>query len=128
MQNKKLLRLERISEVIHKELAIIIVKFCQDPRLGKITITNVKVSADLSIAKIYFTNFLSNNTDLNHKNNIKQILEILKNASNFFRSQLASKSLLRKVPELKFFYDDNSSHANRIEFLLDQLGRNDSRN
>ena len=127
MQNKKFLRSERLSERIHKELAIIIVKFCQDPRLEKLTITNVKLSNDLSIAKIYFTNFSNINNDNNNENidqnNIKQISKILKNASNFFRSQLADKISLRKIPELKFFYDDNMVQGSKMEILLNKLGQ-----
>ena len=123
MQNKKFLRSERLSELIHKELAIIIVKFCQDPRLEKLTITNVKLSADLSIAKIYFTNFNNINTENIDQNNIKQVLKSLKNASNFFRNQLANKISLRKIPELKFFYDDNMISGSKIEILLAKLGQ-----
>jgi ribosome-binding factor A len=123
MQNKKFLRSERLSELIHKELAIIIVKFCQDPRLEKLTITNVKLSADLSIAKIYFTNFNNINTENIDQNNIKLVLKSLKNASNFFRNQLANKISLRKIPELKFFYDDNTVSGSKIEILLAKLGQ-----
>jgi ribosome-binding factor A len=123
MQNKKFLRSERLSELIHKELAIIIVKFCQDPRLEKLTITNVKLSADLSIAKIYFTNFNNINTENLDQNNIKLVLKSLKNASNFFRNQLANKISLRKIPELKFFYDDNMVSGSKIEILLAKLGQ-----
>ncbi len=124
--HKKSLRSERIADVIHKELAGIIVKFCQDPRLEKITITNVQLSCDLSVAKIYFTNFYGINAEngsIDHAN-IKQILQILKHASNFFRSQLAIKLSLRKVPELKFFYDDNAEYGNKIEYLLTKLDQN----
>lgn len=112
MGNKKHLRSEKIADVLHKELANLIVKFCQDPRLVKLTITNVQISCDLSIAKIYFTNFHSD---------IKQVLQVLHHASSFFRGQLAKKISLRKVPELKFFYDENTMHGNKIEQLLAKL-------
>lgn len=120
MQNKKSFRVEKIAEVIHKELAIVIVKYCQDPRLEKITITHVTISKDLSIAKIYFTNFFNLNIG---SSDIKDMLKILKNASNFFKSQLSTKISLRKIPELKFFYDDNTNSGNKIELLLAQLER-----
>lgn len=122
MQQKKSFRIEKIAEVIHKELAVIIIKSCQDPRLEKITITHVKISKDLSIAKIYFTNFFNINMNTHE---IKEILKILKNASNFFKTQLFSKMSLRKIPELKFFYDDNTAAGNKIDFLLAQLKLND---
>lgn len=121
MQQKKSFRIEKIAEVIHQELAVIIIKSCQDPRLEKITITHVKISKDLSIARIYFTNFL--NTKMN-ADEIKEILKALKNASNFFRSQLFFKMSLRKIPELRFFYDDNTDAGNKIDFLLTQIELN----
>lgn len=123
MQNKKFLRSERVADVIHKELAVIIIKFCQDPRLDKLTITNVKLSHDLSIAKIYFTNFdkITNLEDNSESKNVKQILKILKNASNFLRAQLATKMSLRKIPELKFFYDENTAHGIKMENLFAKI-------
>ncbi len=121
-QNKKFLRSERVADVIHKELAVIIVKFCQDPRLDKLTITNVKLSHDLSIARVYFTNFtkIALDNDLATKN-IKQILKILKNASNFLRVQLATRMSLRKIPELKFFYDENTAHGIKMDELFAKI-------
>lgn len=129
MQNKKFLRSERLSDLIHKELAIIIFKFCQDPRLSNLTITNVKLSNDLSIARVYFTTFNSIKTSdivldpaIDQKN-IKQILTILKNASNFLKTQLAHKMSLRKIPELKFFYDENTAHGIKMDNLFAKINQ-----
>ena len=127
MQQKKFLRSERVADAIHKELAGIIVKFCQDPRLDKLTITNVKLSQDLSVAKIYFTDFFKDINKL-EANNIKQILKILNHASTFLRSQLAHRMSLRKVPELKFFYDENTSHGMKMDQLFAKIGVISSKN
>ncbi len=127
MQNKYCSRADRLGELIHKELASIIVKYCQDPRLDNLTITNVKLSKDLSLAKIYFTNKLIikdkliKDDSVNKVNNIKQILNILKNASTFLRCTLAKTICLRKIPELKFFYDEDLEYSLKMELLLSKL-------
>lgn len=130
MQNKYCTRSDRLAELIHKELAGIIVKYCQDPRLENLTITNVKLTPDLSIAKIYFTSFIDQNaakiqasaaTQIGMSNSIKQILKILTNASSFLRCRLAEKMSLRKVPELRFFYDENLDYGLKMELLLSKI-------
>jgi ribosome-binding factor A len=82
------------------------------------------LSKDLSIAKIYFTNL---NSMVNLQNyqidsaTVKNILIGFKNASSFLRSKLASRVSLRKVPELKFFHDENTIHGNKIDNLLNNI-------
>lgn len=120
MTNKYYVRADRLAELIHKKLARIMLKFCQDPRLEHVTLTNVKLNADLSIAKIYFTKFMVNASTGNDPN-IKQILKILKNASSFLRTKLAQTMLTRVVPELHFFYDENLDYGIKMDRLLSQI-------
>lgn len=129
MQNNRYYsRADRLAELIHKELSNIILKYCQDPRLATLTIVNVILTKDLSLAKVYFTNKLiikhklSNfNNDLNEFNNIKTILKILENANVFLRCRLAKTLALRKIPELKFFYDKNLEYGLKMELLISNL-------
>jgi ribosome-binding factor A len=122
MQPKKPLRAERLADAIHKELANIIVKFCQDPRIEHVTITNVKLSKDLSIARIYFTDFINPDSVYTVDTvKIKATLAALQKANNFLRSQLANKMSLRKVPELSFFYDENVIHGIKMDQLFAQI-------
>lgn len=126
MHNKKPLRAERLADAIHKELASIIVKFCQDPRIEQVTITNVKLSKDLSIAKVYFTDFIGSDSNYKvDKVKIKETLGVFKKASSFLRSQLASKMSLRKVPALNFFYDESVIHGIKMEQLFARINLND---
>lgn len=132
MQNKHCSRSDRLGELIHKELANVLVKYCKDPRLDHLTITNVRLSRDLSLAKIYFTHNINNlynskhfnnskNKSYNVEMNIKQVLNILNNANSFLKCRLAETLSLRKIPELKFFYDDNLEHSLKMEILLSNL-------
>ena len=85
----------------------------QDPRLSNVTITAVKLSADLQLASIYFRVYEVDKID-----NAKRGLQT---ASGFLRKKLASHLDVRRVPELRFFYDESIEKASRIEELLSKL-------
>lgn len=85
-----------------------------DPRLTGVTITHVKLSADLQIARVYYRVY---SDALDH-----QVIEKgLHAASGFLKKRLAKVLDVRRVPHLKFFYDDSVDHANRIEELLSKI-------
>ncbi len=106
MANKQ----ERIPALIKKNIAEIIQFQLHDPRLGFISIPEVKVSKDFSYAKIYVS-FI--------KEEDEQIgLEILNNAKGFIRSELAARMDTRRVPELTFILDEGYKKEERINELL----------
>ena len=85
----------------------------RDPRLEGVAITHVKVSADLQLATVYFRLY-----NQEHKDQAKTGLE---RSKSFLRKHLAQNLKLRRVPELRFFYDESVEHGSRIEALLDQI-------
>ncbi len=89
----------------------------QDPRIKGVTITSVVLSADLQIAKVYFRVY-----DLESKD---KALEGLQHAGGYLRKQLSSLDL-RRIPELKFFYDDGVEKKESIEKILYEL-KNESK-
>lgn len=94
-----------ISEIIQFEL--------KDPKIGFVTITDVKVTSDLSYAKV-FVSFLG-------KEERKQAgMKALERSKGFIRSSLAKKMSLRKMPELVFVQDDTLEKGNRIEEIIKQ--------
>jgi ribosome-binding factor A len=104
----------RVADHIQKELAVLIQQEVKDPRLGLITINEVKVSRDLGFADVYFTSFTSNTFRANEsigedaetegQNSISPA-EVLENASGFLRSRLAKSLSTRTTPKLRFHYD-----------------------
>lgn len=107
-------RADRIAEVIQRKLSYLIQHEINDPRLPKfITISAVKVSPDLSFAKIYFT-FLEDNKDQ------ITITKILHTAARFLRGKLANNLKLRKVPMLHFVYDSSIEYGKRLSHLIDE--------
>lgn len=106
-------RTDRVAEMIQRKLAQIIPQEVRDPRLtGFVTISAVKVAADLGHAKIYFTIFGLDKTIA---------VAILNAASSYLRSALARSITLRTVPQLHFIYDESIEYGERLSRLIDEV-------
>jgi len=104
-------RICRIESLVQSELA----KLIRDEvsELPWITVTGVKISNDLSFAKVYIV--------AHNEADITQTLKLLNQKSKLLRFQLAKVVELRKIPELHFYYDYSISEGNKIDRLLDQI-------
>jgi len=111
-------RAERVGGQIQKILAEILLKNIQDPRLEMTTITAVKMSKDLKIARIYFT-------VTGGKSNAEEALKGFKSAAGFLKSSLAGELDLRYMPALNFFYDESFDYGERIEKVLKSIKNDD---
>lgn len=109
---KEFSRLDRINERIARELARIIQFEVKDPRVKMVTISAVKVSRDLSHAKVYVS-------AVGTEEQAREIVEVLVKASGFLRSKIASAVQLRTTPKLNFVYDESLIRSNRIVNLID---------
>ncbi|MCW8398891.1 30S ribosome-binding factor RbfA [Legionella sp. PATHC038] len=106
-------RTDRVAEMIQRKLAQIIPMEVKDPRLtGFVTISAVKVAADLGHAKVYFTVL---NDDK------KMVTAILNAAASYLRSALARSITLRTVPQLHFVYDESIEYGQRLSRLIDEV-------
>ena len=106
-------RPERLAEQIKEELSLIIGGEVEDPRLGYVTVTGAKLTADLRTAKVYVS-------VLGTEGEVKGSLAALRHASGFIRHQLGAVLRIRHIPELHFVYDDADLRAARIEELLSE--------
>ena len=104
-------RPERVGEEIRQEIGLLLAREVHDPGIGFVTVTRVKVSPDLQLARIYYTLI----GDEKAKRETKKALE---RATPFLRRQIGSRIRLRRVPELVFEYDMSVEHQDRIERLL----------
>ena len=104
-------RNDRVGGLIQQVLAELLRKNISDPRLADATITTVKVSRDLRIAKIYFAT-------TGGQGKSKDALDAFTKAKGFVKRELSQQLALRYMPELKFFYDDSIDHGARIEELI----------
>lgn len=111
-------RTDRVAAQLQRDLAVLVRDEIQDPRLGLVTIQAVRVTRDLSQAKVYVT-FIGG--DLDKDRNLK----VLTGAARFLRTRLARQSKLRTVPELLFVYDESIDRGTRLTALIERAVEND---
>ncbi|VAW95408.1 Ribosome-binding factor A [hydrothermal vent metagenome] len=117
---KEFTRTHRLSQQLQREVAVLIQNEIKDPRINLITVQDVAVSKDLSIAKVYISSLDTNQTP-------EVIIEILTKASGFLRRAIGKELTLRKVPELRFFYDDTIVKARELSDLIDKAIDDDNK-
>jgi len=116
MRNLGYQRTDRVKRAVHKEVANLLQKM-NDPRCSFVTITNVEITKDLELAKIYYS-VLSLEKKL-------EVEMMFKNAKGFIRTHLAEKLLLRKAIKVRFIYDEFLEQSYRVLNLLDKI-KNDA--
>lgn len=109
-------RQQRVSELLHQELSLLIAAELSDPRLADalVTVTHVTVSPDLRNARVSVEHALPPESN-------RQVLAALKHAESFLRRALAENLNLRVVPELSFHVDETERRARHVDELLDAL-------
>ncbi len=107
------IKIERISDALIEQISYIIANEVKHEDIDFVTITDVKVSNDLSYAKVYFTVLDDSKKDIT--------LKALKEASGFIRHELRDRIEIRQIPELTFVYDESINEAQKIEDILDKL-------
>jgi ribosome-binding factor A len=106
-------RHRRIEGELQRALSELVSREVKDPRVGSVTITEVKIAADMSSAKVYFTPFAS-------KNSPQEVQEGLTRASGFLRGEAGRRLGLRHAPKLEFEYDDSFEKAAKLTELIDR--------
>ena len=107
-------RPERVGDQIRSELAQLLAREVHDPGVGFLTLTQVKVTPDLQMARVYYTTMGDAAAQ-------RESARALKRAAPFLRRQLGQRLRLRRVPELEFFYDESIARHDRIERILQEL-------
>lgn len=104
-------RPDRVGEQIRQELSQIVSQQLHDPGIGFLTLTRVKVTPDLQLARVHYT-------VLGDEKQRKATQQALERAVPYFRRELGSRIRLRRVPELQFYYDKAIEQQDRIEQIL----------
>jgi ribosome-binding factor A len=107
-------RVERVAEQIREEVSQILSTEVADPGVGLVTVTRVKVTADLSLARIYWTT-------LGDAAQRKQTAKALSRAAGFVRHLLSERLTLRRAPEVQFLFDQSVAAQDRVEQILHEL-------
>lgn len=106
-------RPRRVGHLLQREVAALIQREINDPRVKNVTIISVDASPDLKNARIYFT-------CLDADANTKEVAKVLNNATGYLRHLLKSRLSLRSVPHLRFIYDESVQRGADISALIDR--------
>jgi ribosome-binding factor A len=105
-------RAQRVGDEIQRELSQVLRDEVKDPRVGRVTITGVEVSADLSHAKIFFTHLAG-------RAGADETVRALQRTAGYLRSALSHRLSLYSVPQLHFSYDDSIESGMEMSQLID---------
>ena len=107
-------RADRVSGLIQEVLSELLKKNIRDPRLAMATITSVKMSRDLKLARIYFIIYGDSQKS-------EAAVQGFESARGFIKRSLARRLGLRYMPDLKFFYDESFEYGSHIDQLLEKI-------
>ena len=114
-------RNQRLGNQLLRTLNELLQMETKDPRLQKVSLTEVELSRDLGVARVYFS-MLDPDADP------EPVMDGLRRAGGFLRSRLGREIKMRHVPELRFVHDNSAAEAQRISSLIDgALGADNDR-
>jgi ribosome-binding factor A len=106
-------RMRRVDEAVREVLSDVLTHEVKDPRVGFVTVTDVKTSPDLSHARVYVS-------VLGDAEAVSASLEGLRSAHGFLQGRIGGELRLKHTPTLTFFHDDTAERAARLERLMDE--------
>ena len=103
-------RSDRVAVQLRKEIAVLVHKAVRDHALPSASVSDVEVTRDLDLAKVYVTTLVSEQSGT--------AVRALNEMAFEFRRELSRTLKMRRVPEIRFLYDDSVDKGERIEDLL----------
>src|ERR1700719_2318639 len=110
-------RMRRVDEAIRQVIGDAVAGDLKDPRVGFVTVTDVRTSADLSHARVYVS-VLGDDGKPSEAEQREASLEGLRSAHGFLQGRVAGELRLKRTPTLDFSYDDTTDRAMRVEQIL----------
>jgi ribosome-binding factor A len=107
-------RPERVGDQIRQEVTELLARSVQDPGIGFVTITRVKVTADLQLARLFYT-------VIGDDKQQKETAKALERVRPFLRREISHRIRLRRAPEIEFLYDDSIADQENVERLLEKV-------
>lgn len=108
------LKQERMAERIREILSTLLLLEVNDPALGGVTITEVKLDRELEYADVYVN-------ALGDEESEQEVMAGLRRAHGFLRREVGKRISVRRTPELRFHWDEMLDRAASLEDTLDQL-------
>ncbi|MCI8445570.1 MAG: 30S ribosome-binding factor RbfA [Bacilli bacterium] len=107
------IKIDRIASMLEKEISYILMMEVKDADIKFVTVTGVKLTTDLSYAKVYVTVLDDCKKDAT--------MRALKDASGFIRHELYDRVDIRHIPELEFVYDESIEYGKKIETIIEEI-------
>jgi ribosome-binding factor A len=115
-------RMRRVDEAIRQVIGDAVAGDLKDPRVGFVTVTDVRTSADLRHARVYVS-VLGDAGEPSGPELREATLEGLRSAHGFLQGRIAGELRLKRTPALEFAYDDTTDRALRVDALIDEIGQ-----
>jgi ribosome-binding factor A len=112
-------RPDRIADQIRSEVTNLLGRELQDPGLGFVTVTRVHVTADLQLARVYYTTMGGDQAR-------RRTAQAFRRALPFIRRSIGSRLRLRRVPEFEFIFDDSIEQHERVERIIREIQETDA--
>lgn len=111
------IKIERLEHKFAIEISNVIREEVKDKSIDFVTVTDVKITNDLSFAKVYVTVLDDNKKD--------EAIKALNKASKFIEREVCKRVEIRKMPELSFVFDESIDYGNKIENIIENIKRED---
>lgn len=106
-------RAERLGVLLKEEVADIIMHKIKDPRVGFVTVTDLALSDDLRVAKVFITVLKKEQREIT--------LGILNYSKGFIRNEIAKRLRIKIIPTFEFVFDESIERGFRIDKLLNEI-------
>ena len=107
-------RSARVGDQILREIALLLLRKVRDPRVRGVTVTGVRLSNDLKIARVYFS-------VMGEQEQIKRAQSGLDSAKGFIKREIGRQLSLRYVPEIIFVHDVSLEKGNHMDRIFEAL-------
>jgi ribosome-binding factor A len=114
-------RMRRVDEAIRQVIGDAVAGDLKDPRVGFVTVTDVRTSADLRHARVYVS-VLGDGGGPSAPSEREDTLEGLRSAHGYLQARLAGELRLKRTPTLEFSYDETTDRALRVDALIEEIG------
>ena len=126
--------MRRVDEAVRQVIGDALAGDLKDPRVGFVTVTDVRTSSDLRHARVYVSVLrgsaepgrppsepvlVDSGSEAGPR---ERTLEGLRSARGFLQARLAAELRLKHTPTLEFHYDDTTDRALRVDALIDEIG------
>lgn len=115
-------RMRRVDEALRQVISDALATELKDPRVGFVTVTDVRTSPDLRHARVYVS-VLGSGGGASDEQERSDTLSGLQSAHGFLQGRIAGELRLKRTPTLEFLYDDTTDRAMRVEELIEEMDR-----